>query len=99
MEREAVFCTSGKDAEKALKENIDEIEIAIVDMNMPETNGLCIAEMIKKTNSDICVFLASGDPSDLENGIAKNSEFIDGVLYKPFTIENIKEVLARVEQD
>jgi len=63
--------SSGKEALKVLTEEI-KVDLAIIDYNMPEMNGLDTIKEIRKLDSGLPVLLSSGTPelnidSELDN--------------------------------
>ncbi len=55
-----ILAASGKEALKIYKEKKEEINLVILDMIMPEMNGLETFLELKKLNSDIKVLLSTG---------------------------------------
>ena len=84
--------TSTANAFKDFEQN--EYDLVITDMEMPELGGREFAEMIKLTGKKTPVLLLSGWPIFLEDepNLAK---FIDFALAKPFTVEDIQEIILK----
>ncbi|MBT4034805.1 MAG: response regulator [Candidatus Marinimicrobia bacterium] len=72
----------------------NEYDLVITDMEMPEMGGREFAELIKSRRKDIPVLLLSGWPIFLEEE-PHLAEFIDFALAKPFTVEDIQNVILQ----
>ena len=96
MGYKVLIAKGGKDAIKVYKKNMDEIDMVILDMIMPDMGGGETYDKLKEINPKIKVLLASGYSID-----GQASEILDrgcnGFIQKPFQMENlsrkIKEVL------
>jgi len=69
--------------------------ILILDLMMPEMDGIKVLERVRKVDSDVAVIIFTGYPN-LETAVA--SMKLDAVDYvkKPFNVDEFREVLARV---
>jgi two-component system cell cycle sensor histidine kinase/response regulator CckA len=89
---------NGKHALEIYKENQDKIDIAIIDMIMPELSGGETYDRLKKMNPDINVLLCSGHSI---NGQATQilERGCNGFIQKPFNIEvlsiKLREILDK----
>ncbi len=98
MGYKVIIAKGGKAAIEVYKKNMDEIDMVILDMIMPDMGGGETYDKLKEINPKIKVLLASGYSI---NGQA--SEILDrgcnGFIQKPFQMENlshkIKEVLEK----
>lgn len=88
--------SNGREAlEKAIKEDI---QIALLDIEMPGINGLEVARRLRLTNKDICIiFLTAFD----DFKYAKEAIKVRALEYllKPWTINEILSVLELAEQN
>ena len=84
--------TSTKEAFEDFK--INEYDLVITDMEMPEMGGQEFAEMIKLKRKHTPILLLSGWPIFLEEEPTL-AEFIDFALAKPFTVEDIQGVILK----
>ncbi len=84
--------TSTTEALDAFTKN--EYDLVITDMEMPEMGGREFAEVIKSHQPDMPVLLLSGWPIFLEEE-PNLAEFIDFALAKPFTVEDIQNVILQ----
>lgn len=93
MEQYVVFAVSdGNNAIKAFKEQ--KFDLVILDVMLPEMDGLMVCEHIRLHNSDVPVLFlsAKSTPADRINGLRKGA---DDYLTKPFDLE---ELLLRVRK-
>ena len=88
---------SGKEAIEVYKANLGRIDMAILDMILPDMAGIDTYDRLKEINPGIKVLLASGYELDSQaNDIMERG--CDGFIQKPFNIcellEKIREILA-----
>jgi len=85
------LCTNGSDA--LIKFGSGLYDLCILDVMMPQTDGLEVARNIRKTNKDVPIFFltAKSETHDKIEGFRAGA---DDYLTKPFSIE---ELLVRVE--
>jgi two-component system, OmpR family, response regulator len=88
---DAILCTNGIEALESFQKN--EFNICIIDIMMPEMDGLTLAKEIRKINKDIpIIFLtARNQKEDIIEGFKTGA---DDYITKPFSIE---ELLYRIE--
>ena len=85
---------SGAEALKVLTEEI-KVDLAIIDYNMPELNGLETIEEIRKLNFNMPVILSSGI-------MAANADYdleklkISGVVEKPYEFETMLATIQKL---
>ena len=72
----------------------NDYDLVITDMEMPEMGGREFAELIKSKRPDMPILLLSGWPIFLEEE-PNLAEFIDFALAKPFTVEDIQNVILQ----
>ena len=93
IEREGhdvVWVPGGVEALEVLGER--SIDLAIIDLNMPEMNGIALMRWMRKAYSGIKLVPMSA-VGDL---LTAPSEFMAGAsLTKPFTLEDVQAVLAK----
>ncbi|MBD3319969.1 MAG: response regulator [Chitinivibrionales bacterium] len=88
-----VTCTNGKEAVEYYEKHYDEIDMAIIDMIMPEKSGDQCFEEMKKINHDIKALLFTGYSAGertvhmLKNGMVK-------IVRKPFTSKQLLDAVA-----
>lgn len=92
MGHESVESINGKDAlEIYTKESID---LSIVDVNMPEMDGMKFLHAVKKMDPDSVIIIMTGFPS--ADTILETIED-DGYTYiaKPLDLERLKDLVER----
>lgn len=85
---------NGKNVEKSLK---DKVDLVILDINLPDRNGIDICKQIRKDRSIPIIFLTAKDrEEDIVKGFKAGG---DDYITKPFSLpilkERIKAVLKR----
>ena len=92
MEHTPVDASDGQEALEKFKQ--ESIDLSIVDLNMPEMDGLEYLKAIKKTDPKAVVIIMTGYPS--AETIIETIED-DGFTYiaKPIHVEQIKDLIER----
>ena len=72
----------------------DMIQIVILDVVMPNTDGLELLRKIRRVDSDICIIMLSGYPT-FDRAVEAFRSSVFDFLTKPFTNEQLMEVLER----
>ena len=75
----------------ALEEKFD---IVLTDLAMPDISGYEVARSIRKVYADIPIILVTGWEAKLDSGRLEPSG-ITRVLYKPFRIEQLTEIIEK----
>ncbi len=88
----------GPEALKIYKKEYKKLDMAIIDMAMPQMYGDELFRKMKRINPKVKVLLASGFTQD-QRAIKILSEGVKGFLQKPFTINTltsrVKEIITR----
>ena len=84
---------SGFEALRILKER--EVDCCFTDINMPEMNGLELAERIRQLDSTLPVIVMTGYPS-LDNSIRTLKNGVVDFLIKPINLKHMELSLRRV---
>ncbi|SKC49364.1 diguanylate cyclase [Maledivibacter halophilus] len=87
-----ILCSNPFHVIKIIKEN--RIDLAILDLVLPETDGCDVIELIRKIDSRLPIIILSGS-TDTENKIRAFRIGADDYIAKPF---EEKELVARVER-
>jgi len=83
--------TNGTEASQIFRDNVDDICLVILDMILPDENGLDTCKKLKDIKSDVKVLHTSG-LGRAQNGDSLGCDF-DGFLQKPFRIEELYNTL------
>ena len=88
---EIVHCSNGETAYEAFKN--DTFDICVLDIMMPKKDGFLLAELIRKTNTDIPIIFLSAKTlkEDKIKGLRLGA---DDYIVKPFSIE---ELILKIE--
>jgi len=75
----------------------EQITMVLTDLDMPEMNGAELAARIKEISPDTPVVLLTGI-HDARDVIGDSVEFLNGILHKPFKINDLIDVLRSAGQ-
>ena len=90
-----VVCASGmKDALQLFRTLAPQIDVALVDMTMPEEDGDEVARRLRHFNPDLKVIATSGYPEAEVRG--RFGGLMDAFLAKPYRAERLREVVGAV---
>ena len=86
---------SGYDAIELYRKHGDKITATIIDMTMPDMDGLSCAEKILEINPKALITISSGYSEDL---LAERTEgvFISGFLQKPYSAQQLHQALNKL---
>jgi response regulator RpfG family c-di-GMP phosphodiesterase len=91
-----IKANTGNKALEMLKRN--HVEIAIVDINLPDINGISVLDAIKQHDPTVAVVMITGypEPNFVVNAMKKGaSDF----LIKPFELDKLMMVMMRVSRE
>ena len=71
-----------------------EIDLILMDIQLPDINGIEVTEKIRKFNSDLPIIAQTASRRDDEKDTFLNAGFTD-ILAKPFKME---ELLSKIEE-
>lgn len=83
---------NGQDAMRILTEHKDEINLVLLDINLPDMNGGEVALKFKQKQPELKIILTTGSTNLNVNdfqGIA------DALLFKPYTLSELSQALSR----
>ena len=90
-----MLANNGEEVIKCFKSNLNEIDLVIMDIIMPEKNGIEAFKALKKIEPDVKVILCSGYSSG--HNMQELSDLgVSNFLKKPFNINelsNIKDIV------
>ncbi|GAB4171465.1 MAG: hypothetical protein Kow00108_05960 [Calditrichia bacterium] len=92
---ESFSTSNAKEAIEIFKKHKDEIQLILLDILMPEMNGMDAFEEFKKIKPDIEIIIISGYTNEPEiiNFIKKNKLHF---FRKPFHIENLMDEIEKI---
>ncbi|NLW31480.1 MAG: response regulator [Fibrobacter sp.] len=85
-------CTDGKNAVELFKSSHNEIDLVIIDMIMPEMNGIECYKLLREIKKDVRVLLSTGYRIEKEQQKIF-SEGIAGIIHKPFVSEQLEKAV------
>lgn len=95
LTREGYQVTTVRDPRQALPEVKDgRHQIALLDVRMPELDGVTLLRQIRALDSDLCVIVMTGYPS-VETAVETMKAQAFDYLAKPFEADQLREVLSR----
>ena len=80
---------TGRDALDLLNKE-DGYDVVLVDIHLPDTTGMVLAEKIRSENTDVVIIGYTADPRSLSK---EDSAVFDGVAEKRLNAEDIQEKL------
>ncbi len=87
---------NGHDAVELFRESPDKYDFVILDLTMPILNGEEAYEHMKQIREDVRIIISSGY-STIEADKRFANKDIAGFLHKPYTIEQLKELLRNLQ--
>ncbi|NPV00885.1 MAG: response regulator [Brevinematales bacterium] len=94
MGHESKIAINGKKAELVLKEN--EFDLIILDMIMPDFDGLYLLEQLREKNNRIPVVISTGHFEEFARSEFGKYEFIKGFIDKPFTLNQFTKTISEI---
>jgi len=88
--------TGGSEAIKLFRINAQVITCVLLDLSMPQMDGMAVFRELRAIRPDVKVILTSGYSSDQGDGQKLIEEGLDGFIQKPYTVESFRRELARV---
>jgi DNA-binding NtrC family response regulator len=74
----------------------DEVfHLVVLDLMMPKLSGLDLLGQIRAVDNDIAIVILTGHPS-LDTATASFQHDVSAYIYKPFTPDEFREVIARI---
>jgi DNA-binding response OmpR family regulator len=84
----------GAEALSAMKAHHTSIGLALVDLILPDTDGMSLARQLREEYPRLAIVLLSGRLSDESRWIVSEEGF--RFLPKPFTLQQLKDVVAEM---
>jgi PAS domain S-box-containing protein len=90
-----VGVADGKEAVKVFNEHADDITLVILDLTMPNMDGICAFHELKRIRPDIRVILNSGYSEKIVSELF-SGEGPAGFIQKPYHVRDLQEKIAHV---
>ncbi len=90
-----VAVETGKSAFEVLKQNPDDFDLVVLDMNMPGWDGLDTLMHLREVRPDMPAILATGYADDQRLKAFERSGRVD-VVYKPFKLDKLNQTIVRL---
>ena len=92
MGHQIVFANDGKDALLKISEN--SFDLIVLDIMMPHLHGLGVLELLKESNSNVPVIMATAR-QDARSWAASMNMGAKSFLHKPFTAEALVSAVKK----
>ena len=86
--------SNGKDAVNVFQKHLDEINLVITDLIMPEMGGIELSERLKKLKPSLKIIALSGYPFEVEDW-SWSEKGIDELMDKPIDIPRFAEMVRK----
>lgn len=93
---EVVTETSPRQALQLLKE--EEFHVVVLDIMMPELNGMEVLEEIRKFDTDIAIIIFTGFPS-VDTAVTSMKYNVSDYIKKPFDVDDFNTTLENILRD
>ncbi len=91
---QAEWVPSGKEMLKRLETAADPLQIALVDLGLPDMHGLDLLKTMRKRRPDMPVLVITGN-AGIETAIAALNAGAFAYLLKPYNVDEVKSTIAR----
>ncbi len=91
---EMLYAKDGKQAIEIYRLHKNEIDLALIDIQMPVVNGLDVARAIRRENENLPLVAQTGLALNISREEALAAGFND-VIYKPIKLEELSDVLKK----
>ncbi|MBJ6798688.1 response regulator [Geomonas propionica] len=93
-----MVASDGPEAVALFREHADEIGVVIMDLSMPQMDGMTAAEHLRSIRPDVRIVLSSGFSAAEE---ARRLSGHQGAQFiqKPYDLVSLKQVLGQVDPD
>src|SRR5688500_8595744 len=91
---QAEWVPSGKEMLKRLETATDPLQIALVDLRLPDMDGLELLKTIRKRRPDMPVLMITGN-AGIETAVAALNFGAFAYILKPYNVDEVKSTIAR----
>lgn len=89
-----LYAKDGREALEIYQNHKNEIDLGLIDIQMPEINGLEVAEAIRKEDKTLPLIAQTGLALNIGREEAKDAGF-DDIIYKPIKTEQLFKTLKK----
>ena len=90
-------------AAKAIMANGEAFDLVLLDLHMPNFNGVQLLDHLRDVGSDVMIFIVTSADASLRNAAAELAVAyglnIAGAMAKPVTLQKLTSALAHVQSD
>ena len=90
-----ITASNGREALKIYRERASETELVMLDLFMPEMDGLAAYHELRKINATLPVLIGSGYNVEEVSDVIINDEYT-GFIQKPYMLEELQDVLIKL---
>lgn len=78
------------------KDNMNDIDVVMLDVIMPNISGVDLYKQIRKINKNVKIIFMSGYNPEKQLSIILNKDKLTGFIHKPYTISECSEEIRRL---
>ena len=94
----AITSSDGADAVRTFRERSDEIDLVLMDLTMPNMDGVAAMQELRRIKPGIKIILSSGfNEQEIDERISSQNP--SGFIRKPYSMRNLEAELRRVMQE
>jgi PAS domain S-box-containing protein len=93
---DVLLAVDGREAVDLFRQNHEKIRVVILDLTMPEMDGIEAMRKMKATDSDLKVILSSGYHELEARALLQSNELPDAFLEKPYSFSTLIKTLRQV---
>jgi two-component system, cell cycle sensor histidine kinase and response regulator CckA len=95
---QVIAASNGPEAIELFRQNPAGIDCVILDQSMPQMDGMTVFRELRTIQPGVKVILSSGYSSNHGSGQSLSAEGLAGFIQKPYSLQGLREELARVLQ-
>jgi CheY-like chemotaxis protein len=95
---QVIAASNGPEAIELFRKNPAGIDCVILDQSMPQMDGMTVFRELRTIQPGVKVVLSSGYSSDQDPGQNLTAMGLAGFIQKPYSLQGLREELARVLQ-
>ena len=95
---QALTAVDGRDAVEVFTEHADAIDLVILDLTMPNMDGMTAFEMISRIKPGVKVILSSGY-NEQESIRRMSSRGLAGFIQKPYSLQDLRDAIEKAGRE